>query len=204
MIELYKEQWNVLRNEIGKYVLWLSVGFLASIVVTYIVMLFNEDLLFSLMRQVTHMFNNSDLLDLNSEGFAMAWGLFLNNTRACLTIFALGFIPIFILPVGALVMNGGVIGVLLAFLQLSDESVWEAIFKGLLPHGVFEIPAIIISTALSLYISVAIFKKLDGGKNYSFKVPLMRSLRTLLYVCVPLLVVAAFIEAFVTSALLGA
>jgi stage II sporulation protein M len=203
MIQLYQEQWERLKYDFGTYILWLSVAFLVSIVLSFIVMVSNERLLFFLVEKVFHMFQESDLLDPDLSNLELAWGLFLNNTRACLTIFAFGFIPIFILPVGALIMNAGVIGVILAFIQKSDQSVWAMIFQGLLPHGIFELPAIIISTALSVYMSVSIWKKLNDSKGFSLKVPIVHSLKTLGLVCIPLLVIAAIIEAFVTPLLLN-
>ncbi|MEK6741783.1 MAG: stage II sporulation protein M [Nanoarchaeota archaeon] len=66
-----------------------------------------------------------------------------------------------------------------------------AILWKLFPHGIFEIPAMLISVGLGLKLGTFIFKKkkFESLKEYSWK-----SLKAFFFVVVPLLVVAALIE----------
>ncbi|WP_322925144.1 stage II sporulation protein M [Paenibacillus campi] len=75
--------------------------------------------------------------------------IFFNNAVKSILIMLLGFF-IGIIPVIFLVMNGMIIGYLLQAESLHGANVTELIVKGLLPHGIIEIPAIIIASAYGL------------------------------------------------------
>lgn len=75
--------------------------------------------------------------------------IFLNNSiKSVLVMFSgllLGVIPFFFL-----VINGMVIGFLLKVVEASGESLFDLIVKGLLPHGIIEIPVIVIACGYGL------------------------------------------------------
>lgn len=115
--------------------------------------------------------------------------IFLNNLQSSffgiiLGVFA-GIFPIFFSAfngyilgfVSSLSVNIGGIGVL-----------WK-----LLPHGIFELPAVFIALGIGLELGILILTKRD--KN-SFKNFAYNSLRTFLLVIIPLLLIAAVIEGF--------
>ena len=62
----------------------------------------------------------------------------------------------------------------------------------LVPHGIFEIPAIIISFAIGIKFGAFIF---CDDKLKEFKFRLNNSLRVFFFIILPLLVLAAIIEA---------
>ena len=62
----------------------------------------------------------------------------------------------------------------------------------LLPHGIFEIPALILSLGLGLKLGFFIFTK---NKKKYLKDNLINSLRVFVYIILPLLIIAAIIEA---------
>ena len=109
--------------------------------------------------------------------------IFLNNTLTCfLAIFTGPLIGIF--PIFSVFLNGGLIG---WFARVYDESVFILI----LPHGVFEIPAFLISTAIGLRLAREVFKPADERE---LKVELGRGLYVFVRLIVPLLLIAALIE----------
>lgn len=75
--------------------------------------------------------------------------IFLNNSiKSVLVMFSgllLGVIPFFFL-----IINGMVIGFLLKVVEASGESLFDLIVKGLLPHGIIEIPVIVIACGYGL------------------------------------------------------
>lgn len=75
--------------------------------------------------------------------------IFLNNSiKSVLVMFSgllLGVIPFFFL-----VVNGMVIGFLVKVVGESGESLFDLIVKGLLPHGIIEIPVIVIACGYGL------------------------------------------------------
>ena len=76
------------------------------------------------------------------------------------------------------------------------------LLTAIVPHGIFEIPAVVLSASLSFYVSVGIIKKLMDSE-FSLRTCLINSLKTFLLVVLPLLVIAAVVEAFITPAIIG-
>ena len=93
--------------------------------------------------------------------------LFLNNTRALTLIFFAGLFSFSVLGVLLYMVNIGLIGGLFAFLQLlsvqlPDIQPWPLFLYGVVPHGIFEIPALMIGSAVVLYMGVAIVTPQTG------------------------------------------
>jgi stage II sporulation protein M len=126
--------------------------------------------------------------------------ILINNIFALLLSFALS--PIFCLvPVLALVINGWVLAVV-SGLIIQEESI-GFLLAGLLPHGVFEIPALIMGQAAALGFGVmavtALFKK---EKREMLLPNLQQNLRYLM-IAFLLLVPAAIIETYITPLLIS-
>jgi len=97
--------------------------------------------------------------------------------------FALGIFPIF-----STIINGFILGFASSFAVSHGGifSLWK-----ILPHGIFELPAIFISFGLGLKFSTFIFKK---NKWEAFKLFLEKSILAYVFIILPLLVIAAIIE----------
>lgn len=203
MKKIYQEQWDLfktayLKTFIGLFLFFIIAGFLS-----YFYMQNNEGLLNELMLKIYEMFEETDLLSPDLSPIALAIGLFVNNTRASLLIAATGFIPLFLPALSILFVNGAIIGVLFAFMNInaSEISIFTMFMSGILPHGIFEIPAVILSGAIAFYLSVGIYRKLNNS-DYSFRKCAANAGKTFVFVVVPLLVIAAIIEAFITPQLM--
>ena len=110
--------------------------------------------------------------------------------------------PIFCLvPVIALTFNGGLIGVVSAIV-VQQESLGY-LLAGLLPHGIFELPALIMGEAVALSfgtaVMLAIFKKEKRGQLLSN----VKSNLKYLGIAFALLVLAAIMETYVTPLFLS-
>lgn len=92
--------------------------------------------------------------------------IFLNNAIKSILVMYLGAL-FGILPFFFLVVNGMLVGYLLKHVaELNGGGyVMELILKGLLPHGILEIPAIIIACAYGMRFGVLVLK---GGGSFIF------------------------------------
>jgi len=113
--------------------------------------------------------------------------IFLNNAKTSFFGIILGvFLGVF--PIISSIINGYLVGF------VSSIAVGEAgggVLWKLLPHGIFELPAVFISLGMGFKLGTFIFKK-DELK--SFKEYFWNSLRVFLFIVIPLLVIAAIIE----------
>lgn len=125
-----------------------------------------------------------------TEGFnsrEMIFFLFQNNVSASFFGLLLGvFMGIF--PIFNSILNGFVLGFAskLSVVENGVFSLWR-----LFPHGIFELPALFISLGLGLKLGTFIFEK-EKGK--SFRIFFEKSIKTFIFVIVPLLILAAIIE----------
>lgn len=139
----------------------------------------------------------------NLQGSLNAPFLFLNNTRVVAVIFLAGLFSFSVLGVLLYMVNIGLIGGLFALLQLLGLQPLPIFLAGVLPHGIFELPALIIGSAVVLYMGVAIVTPQTGKSMGEVILELLADwAKIFLGLVVPLLAVAAIIEAYVTPVLL--
>jgi uncharacterized membrane protein SpoIIM required for sporulation/ABC-type transport system involved in multi-copper enzyme maturation permease subunit len=131
--------------------------------------------------------------------------LFMNNTRAVLTILVAGLVSFSVLGMVLYLINIGLIGGLFGTLQLLGISPWPLFIAGVLPHGVFEIPALMLGSAAVLYIGVALVTPQTGKSLGEVVIELLADwTKVFVGIVVPLLAVAAVIEAYITPLILVA
>ncbi len=117
-----------------------------------------------------------------------------NNLQSALLAVIFG-IAFGIFPIFNALANGTVIGYVLALTyKVAGLSSWWRI----LPHGIFELPAIFISLGLGLKLGLTIFTK-NSKKGKEFKSRLYQSLNVFLMIVIPLLIIAAIIEGILIS-----
>ena len=140
---------------------------------------------------------------LNSDGTLSFFGIFYHNLRAGVLITLSGFVPFLFLPVAGIVLNSVFLGSFLGIYSVfSNENMILMIAKYILPHGIFEIPALILQGAIGAKLCVVLCKKIfRKAKNESFVYHVKGCLGSFVLYVIPLLIVAAFIEAVILSAL---
>ena len=129
--------------------------------------------------------------------------LFLNNTRAMVAIFLAGLVSFSVLGVLFYMVNIGLIGGVFAIFELLGLSPWPIFLAGVLPHGILEIPALMIGSAAVLYLGAALVTP-QTGKSMGEVVLMLLADWTKIFVgvVVPMLALAAVIEAYVTPGIL--
>ncbi len=130
-----------------------------------------------------------------SEGLdfiQMFWFIFSNNISSAFIAMILGaFFGIF--PLFNALFNGSLLGYV--YFEVSKITGFGVIWR-LLPHGIFELPAVFISMGLGIYIGSAMFLS-EGRKNIILRIK--ESVKVFLTIVFSLLVVAALIESFLIS-----
>jgi len=127
--------------------------------------------------------------------------IFYNNVLKSVFMMFAGIV-FAVLPVFFLVVNGMVIGFLFKMLTLANQDMVILVVKGLLPHGIIEIPAILIAAAFGLRFGVLTFQRMNPAycrrpDAMTFKLWSKKTLNGALWVTVMLLV-AAIIESTIT------
>jgi stage II sporulation protein M len=223
IIELYREEGEAWRLHYRRYFKHaaraLGVGFVAG---------FLYFLLKPAQEKRALEFVVKALKDISLEGspLSMAVTLFYHNARASVLAVAAGLVPYLFLPILDPLINGGVLGLLASISKHSGLDVPRLFLTQVLPHGVFELTAVLYATSVGLYLSAGLGKRalaawrrkkrlLQGQPppeavpaNFLETYPERSAaepeslagnvFRSFLLVVLPLLLVAAFVEAFIT------
>ena len=140
---------------------------------------------------------------ITSDGQMSVFALLMNNWRAMLVSAAYGFLPFLFLPLISLLTNGVLLGMLAALFMAQGTSLL-AYLAGILPHGIFEIPALVFSIACGVYLCRNMCRMVT---NHPGKAPLLAVLEDLLrgmgMIVAPLTVAAAFVECYVTPVIMA-
>ncbi|PKG32961.1 stage II sporulation protein M [Methanoregula sp.] len=123
--------------------------------------------------------------------------LFGNNLGACILLF-LGGASFGILTIFIMSLNGIVIGAIMEIVHETHSPLFVA--AALIPHGIFEIPAFIIAGALGILLAQGLIAEWygegDTGKEAA------RYGRLFVLSVLPLIAIAACVEAFITPVII--
>ncbi|MGB9659402.1 MAG: stage II sporulation protein M [Nitrososphaerales archaeon] len=174
------------------YVILATILFFSSIMIGYFVA---EYLQVSILEEFGDVFQWTIGLD----PFVLMLFIFLNNSIKSLFAILLGFF-LAIFPLLFVTANGLLIGMI--FFDVAKENGLIFILSAILPHGVVEIPVFLLSVAIGLRMGVQTVLKLDG-RDIKLKSELKNGLRFFILFILPLFLLSAFIEAFITPILIS-
>jgi len=130
----------------------------------------------------------------------LAAAIFLNN--AVKTLAAILFGCLFgVIPGFFLFANGIALGLVFS-MSLQSRGLWMSL-ASIVPHGILELPAVFFGTSIGLMLGAHAVKSIFTGTETTLGAELIRGLRIFCTVILPLLLIAAFVEAFLTSALVA-
>lgn len=132
-------------------------------------------------------------------GFELTRFIIFNNIKSAFFAMIFG-IALGIVPIAVAVVNAYVLGFVSA---KSVEFGGFLVLLRLVPHGIFEIPAIIISIALGLKLGMFLFIYKGKNKKTEFWKWFKDSLRVFVFIIIPLLVIAGIIEGLLIWLLSG-
>lgn len=130
----------------------------------------------------------------------LALAIFLNNSLKSLLAIVLGMF-FGVLPVFLLLLNGCMIAIVF-YLSVQSRGLWTSLLA-ILPHGMFELPAVLLGTSIGLRLGLHTIRRLFGTAETTIGQELHLAFQCFFTFIIPLLVVAAFIEAFITTALVA-
>ncbi|MFH1775616.1 MAG: stage II sporulation protein M [Chloroflexota bacterium] len=139
-----------------------------------------------------------DISALPDHSFAVL--VFTNNIRVVLTGFV--FAPFLcLLPVLSLVLNGWLVSVV-SIMAIPETSLGY-IVAGLLPHGIIEIPAVILAQAAAINFGVTVISALFRPEKRPLLLPSLKQNARYVGIACSLLLPAALIETYVTPLLMA-
>ena len=139
---------------------------------------------------------------MTEDGGLSFMNIWLNNLFACVRTIAMGTLPLVYFPVISLLSNAIIIGTVRGLTAAETKiQLADAVLYKIMPHGVFELPALFLSFGLGFYLckwmTGRFFRKnLDDKRTF---VDVMNSVaKAYVLVVIPLVTVAAFVECYVT------
>lgn len=184
------------REEYGRWVGMTAVAFLVLVVLSYIAGRLFPEIPAAILTYFNEVVADSGIV--RDDGSFSALALFGNNLRAMVLSTLYGFIPFLYLPA----LSMGVNAILLGMVASSVNSQWLLLAAGILPHGIFELPALCLSLAAGLCLCQNINRYIRKNEKGIMKPLLLNILRVTGLVVIPLLVVAAIMESYVTPAVM--
>ena len=203
------------RSEVGSAMRQLTVPFLIIIIVAVVGYLASYEWA---TVNVPGMLSNATAKDVSaivknvgqSAGIAQvgqhlsAFHIFTNNLRATFIVFLGGMVSFSVIGVLAFLLNVGLVGGVLGIFKLMGYSPVLLFIAGLLPHGMFEIPALMIASAVVLRIGAVLVTPQLGKSMGQMALELLADwAKIFIGLVVPLLAIAAVIEAYITPTILA-
>jgi stage II sporulation protein M len=149
-----------------------------------------EQLMTLFEKEVAGQFSTDNPFDMGAK-------LFMNNLGACVLLF-LGGASFGILTIFIMSLNGIVIGAIMEMVHETHSALFVA--AALLPHGIFEIPAFIISGALGILLAQSLIAEWYHEGDTAAEAG--RYTRLFLMYVLPLVALAAGVEAFITPVII--
>jgi stage II sporulation protein M len=214
---LYREEWIRFKTGYAKIFLMAALAFLLAAILSHGYFVRHPEMAQEKLMDLAQRL--LEKIPMDRGALILYIAIAANNIIASTLALGAGLIPFLFLPVLAVFINGGAMGILSAMLTLKGADLASVLLFGLAPHGVFEIPAFLYACSLGIGINLwlvrLVFRELftppeagavpeagRGGQEESFPALIARTFRTWLLVIIPLLLLAAFMEAFITPVLI--
>lgn len=222
---LYREEWEAWRRHYRRYFKYaaraLGLGFVAGYVFFSLWPAQEKKALEFVLRSLKD-------IPLQASPLILGLTLFYHNARASVVAVAAGAVPFLFVPILDPLLNGSVLGLLVSIAKHQHLAVPRLVLTQILPHGIFELTAVLYATSVGLYLSAAMGRKaraawLKRGARKDTapstpaselpgtdpertatglsESPARNVVRSFVLVVLPLLFVAAFIESFITPVL---
>ncbi len=179
--EEYKNSWNYLK-ESKTFIYFMAIIFFIFFFIGLFISA-PEPLYTKIMEYIKELLGKTEGL----PPFGLIWFIISNNVTSTFFSILLGII-LGIFPLINSITNGYLLGFVSSISVNSEgfSSLWR-----ILPHGVFELPAVFIALGLGARLGTFIFQK---NKIESLKYYFISSFKIFLLIIIPLLILAGIIE----------
>ncbi len=189
-----------LASDFRRILLYCSLGMVGAVLLGAAAALVEPRLVAQTLNFFMDQIAENGVVD--EAGNLSVFSLLMHNWQAMLFSAAYGFIPFLFLPVISILTNGALLGMLGALYVA--EGALPLFLAGILPHGVFELPALALSASCGVYLCRNMCRLVTSSPKRTPMVELVGDLlRVLLLVVMPLAVAAAFMECYVTPVVMG-
>jgi stage II sporulation protein M len=183
-VEQYETCWKFL-EEIQWYAVFALGIFCLMFLIGFTFPIFFRGKIFEFLAEIIKLVEGKSVVEL-------VVFIFLNNLKAAFFAIVLGIV-IGLFPFLTGIVNGYLVGFV-----AREVATQEGIFVlwQLFPHGIFELPAIILSIGIGLKIGVDLFK---GNVKKKLRYNFVEAFRFFVFVIFPLLLIAGIIEGVLTG-----
>jgi len=201
--KVYLSEFKFLKKNIMKIFIVLFVIFIFYCILMGEYAVENETFRQDILNTLNEMKDRAEAMNVEEEGFSMFLFVIMNNIRAMgITVIA-GFLPFLFLPIFILIGNAGVVGGTIGVYYTSGMSV-KVLISAIMPHGIIEIPNLVLCASLGTYLNICIIKKITKNKksDINMKEICLHIAKIFVIIVMPLLIIASFVEGFITPKIL--
>lgn len=184
-----------LHGEFASTLKMTAVAFAILMVLGFVLGLLMENMAENFVGFFIQNVNTSGIME--EDGTIHLLPLLFNNLRAAVMTVAYGFIPFLYFPALSLGINSLLLGFFAAYYYSNGMSMLYY-FAAIIPHGIFELPALVISIALGLHLCKTVNTYVRENTKGLIKDAVMDILRVLCLRAAPLFVIASVVESYVT------
>lgn len=181
-----------LRPYLTRSLILFSLGILAGLIAVYQFPTITQSVEDSLQSFVKHF--------RGLPNAKLAAAIFLNNSVKTLAMLLLGTF-FGLVPTLFLIVNGAALAVVIS-LSTQSRGIGLSLLA-IIPHGILELPAVFLGSAIGLMLGSTLSRKLAGHADAKLTGELSHALKFFVIVIVPLLLLAAVVETYVTAALMS-
>ena len=192
----YRQAFAFFRGSLWLYFKNSTIAFFVILLIFYAAGVLHPPIADSMIAYFQSVIEQSEIV--SDAGQISIFNLLANNLRASALSMAYGIIPFLYLPALPIGMNAAVLGALAAYYQLGHQSML-LLAAGILPHGIFEIPALLIAFAGGLYLCRTVTATiLHRETDLPLSAAILSLVRVYITMILPLLIVASIVESYIT------
>jgi len=187
----------------NKFLIFFSIGLfifssISGVFIFQVLLDNNPEIIDSFVDQFKEMFGPISEL----SPFQLFLTIFYVNTRTSFLIMMLGAL-LGIFPFISLWLNGTILGILFGK-YIAEGGNYLGFMMGILPHGIIEIPAIIIAASQGFRLGKEVVSPPTGlNRSEAIKLNITKGIK-LFVLILPLLLIAAVIEVYISTYLFSA
>jgi len=172
------------------YLKEVKIHFLFSLALFFAIGLFGFIFPIFFVEQIREFIQELMALTAGMNSFELTMFIIYNNIKSAFLAMIFGIV-FGILPIAIIILNGYILG-FISNKTVAVEGI--LILWRLLPHGIFEIPAVLLSTALGMKLGLFLFTYHGKNKFKEFGKWLLNAFKVFIFIIIPLLVFAGIIE----------
>jgi len=180
----------MIKDSIKKEIIIITFLFLSSLYFGYYVASQYPNLAYIVFDEISSQFRFVKVL----PSYLLFFFIFINNSIKILLAMLLG-VMFGLVPLLFILLNAFIIGVVL-YVSSMKIGMWSSIML-ILPHGIIEIPALILGCSYGLWLGKKLILKIIG-KNVSMTDCIKYSITQYVKFIMPMLMIAALIETYIT------